>query len=62
MFSFQGVEVPVYTKESPFQGVGIEEFHCIQRGPHFRGGGGGGGVGIKRSNCIQRSHHFRVLE
>ena len=43
MFSFQGVEVPVYTKESPFQGVGIEEFHCIQRGPHFRGGGGGGG-------------------
>ena len=20
----------------PFQGVGIEEFHCIQRCPHFR--------------------------
>ena len=20
-----------------FQGVGIEEFHCIQRCPHFRG-------------------------
>ena len=22
---------------SSFQGVGIEEFHCIQRCPHFRG-------------------------
>ena len=21
---------------SPFQGVGMEEFHCIQRCPHFR--------------------------
>ena len=24
------------TKVSSFQGVGIEEFHCIQRCPHFR--------------------------
>ena len=30
--------VPLYTTEvSPFQGVGIEEFHYIQRCPHFRG-------------------------
>ena len=26
----------VYTEVSSFQGVGIEEFHCIQRCPHFR--------------------------
>ena len=24
------------TETSSFQGVGIEEFHCIQRCPHFR--------------------------
>ena len=24
------------TEVSSFQGVGIEEFHCIQRCPHFR--------------------------
>ena len=29
--------VPLYTDVSSFQGVGIEEFHCIQRCPHFRG-------------------------
>ena len=26
--------VPLYTEVSSFQGVGIEEFHCIQRCPH----------------------------
>ena len=25
------------TEVSSFQGVGIEEFHCIQKCPHFRG-------------------------
>ena len=29
--------VPLYTEVSPFQGVGIEGFHCIQRCLHFRG-------------------------
>ena len=29
-------EVPLYTEVSSFQGVGIEEFHCIQKWPHFR--------------------------
>ena len=29
--------VPLYTEVSLFQGVGIEEFYCIQRCPHFRG-------------------------
>ena len=24
-----------YTEMSSFQGIGIEEFHCIQRCPHF---------------------------
>ena len=33
--SFQGI-VPLYTEVSSFQEVGIEEFHCIQRCPHFR--------------------------
>ena len=28
--------VPLYTEVSSFQGVGIEEFHCIQKCPHFR--------------------------
>ena len=28
--------VPLYREVSSFQGVGIEEFHCIQRCPHFR--------------------------
>ena len=27
---------PLYTEVSSFQGVGIEELHCIQRCPHFR--------------------------
>ena len=31
--SFQEV---VYAEVTSFQGVGIEEFHCIQRCPHFR--------------------------
>ena len=30
-------EVPLYTEMSSFQGFGIDEFHCIQRCPHFRG-------------------------
>ena len=29
--------VPLYTEVSSFQVVRIEEFHCIQRCPHFRG-------------------------
>ena len=28
--------VPLHTEVASFQGVGIEEFHCIQRCPHFR--------------------------
>ena len=36
----------------PFQGVGIEGFHCIQRCPHFRGAG----------MCIQRCSHLRELK
>ena len=28
--------VSLYTEVSSFQGVGIEEFHSIQRCPHFR--------------------------
>ena len=28
--------VPLYTEASLFQGVGIQEFHCIQRCLHFR--------------------------
>ena len=28
--------VSLYTEVSLFQGVGIEEFHCIQSCPHFR--------------------------
>ena len=35
VFSFLG-GVPLYTEVSSFLGVGIEEFHCIQRWPHFR--------------------------
>ena len=27
---------PLYTEVSSFQGVGIEEFHCILKCPHFR--------------------------
>ena len=27
--------VPLYTEVPSFQGVGIEEFHCIQGCPHF---------------------------
>ena len=30
------IEVFQYTEVSSFHGVGIEEFHCIQRYPHFR--------------------------
>ena len=30
------IEVPLYTEVSSFQGIGIEEFHYIQRCPHFR--------------------------
>ena len=47
--------VPLYTEVSSFQGVGIEEFHCIQRSS-FQG------VGIEGFHCIQRCPHFRVLE
>ena len=28
--------VPLYTEVSSFQWIGIEEFHCIQKCPHFR--------------------------
>ena len=28
--------VPLYTEVSSFQGVGIEEFYCIQKCSHFR--------------------------
>ena len=37
--SFQGCwnrGVPLYTEVSSFQGIGIEEFHCIQRCPYFK--------------------------
>ena len=40
---------------SSFQGVGIEEFHCIEVSS-FQG------VGIEEFQCIQRCPHFRVLE
>ena len=37
MSLFQVVEIEMlYTEVSSFQGVVIEEFHCIQRCPHFR--------------------------
>ena len=59
------------TEVSSFQGVGIEEFHCIQRCPHFRGWSRGvplytevssfQGVGIEGFHCIQRCPHFTVL-
>ena len=39
-----------------FWGFGIEEFHCIQRCPHFKG------VGIEGFHCIQRCPHVRGLE
>ena len=32
-------EVPLYTEVSSFQGVGIEEFHCIQKVFSFQGVG-----------------------
>ena len=35
--SFQGVGIEEFHCVQSFQGVGIEEFHCIQRCPHFRG-------------------------
>ena len=47
---------------SSFQGVGIEEFHCIQRFPHFMGEvplytevSSFHGVGIERFHC---SHSY----
>ena len=46
----------MYTEVSSFQGVGIEEFQCIQRCPHFWVNG------IEELHCIQRCPHFRVLE
>ena len=39
-------EVPLYKEVTSFQGVGIEEFHCIRRCPHFRG------FGIEEFHCI----------
>ena len=30
--------VPLYTEVSSFQGVEIEEFHCIQKCPHLNRG------------------------
>ena len=29
--------VPLYTEVSSFQGIGIQEFYCIERCPYFRG-------------------------
>ena len=47
-----GIErVPQYTEVSSFQGVGIEEFHSIQRCPHFRV--------LEGFQCIQMCPHFR---
>ena len=28
--------VPLHTEMSPFQGIEIKVFHCVQRCPHFR--------------------------
>ena len=76
MSSFPGCwnrGVPLYTEVSLlFQGVRIEEFHCIQRYLHFKGVGiesslyievlSFQGVGIEEFHCIQRCPCFRVLE
>ena len=35
-FSLHRVGVLLYTEVSSFQGIGIEEFYCVQRCPHFR--------------------------
>ena len=48
--------VPLYTKVSSIQGVGIEGIHCTQWCPHFQG------VGIEEFHCIQWCPHFWVLE
>ena len=67
-----GIEVPLYTEVSAFQGVGIEEFHCY-RGVLISGGWNRGvplctevssfqGVGIEEFHCVQRCPHFRGLE
>ena len=45
------LEVYSFMEVSSFQGVGIEEFHCIQRYPHFR-----------EKFTIQRYLHFRELD
>ena len=43
----------MYIEVSSLQRVGIEEFHCIQRCPHFRG------VRIKYFHYVtQRCHRF----
>ena len=39
---------------SSFQGVGIEEFHCIQRCPHFRGLSSTVYRGVLISGCWNR--------
>ena len=45
---------PLYTEVSSFQGVGIEEFHCMQRClSSFQG------VGIEEFHYILRCPHFR---
>ena len=45
----------MYTEVSSFQGVCIEEFHCIQR-CLFQG------VCIEEFHCIQRCPRFKELE
>ena len=62
------LEVYSFMEVSSFQGVGIEEFHCIQRYPHFREKfhytevSPFQGVGIEEFHCIQRFLHFKGLE
>ena len=65
--------VTLYTKVSSFQGVVIEEFHCIQRGVLISEGLNRGvplytevssfqGVVIEEFHCMQKCPHFRGLE
>ena len=68
MSSFQefGIEGSTVYRGVLISGVRIEEFHCIQRCPHFRGWNremsSFQGVGIEEFHCIQRCPHFRELE
>ena len=46
----RNTEVPLYTEVSSFQGVGIEEFHFIQRCP-----------GWNRSSSVDLKYQLNVL-